>query len=201
MNYSNGYLPGRVPGNPVEFRGCAHRRSGTPRQASHPSVKRASINLLNRLNRRLLRSHPSNSDLLGRMRNYELAFRMQFAVPEALDIDKEPEDIKELYGLNHAMSEHMARKCLMARRLVERGVRFVQIYCEGWDSHENIADEHRKRGLETDQPVAGLLKDLKQRGLLDETLVVWGGRIRPHRRQFHGLLPLPIRDATTTRMP
>ena len=174
VNYSNGYLPAVCQGTLLSSEGIPIVDLAPP-QGVTPQRQEASIGLLNRLNQKLLRSHPSNRDLLGRMRNYELAFRMQFAVPEALDIDKEPEDIKDLYGLNHAMSEHMARKCLMARRLVERGVRFVQIYCEGWDSHENIAEEHRKRGLETDQPVAGLLKDLKQRGLLDETLVVWGG--------------------------
>ena len=174
VNYSNGYLPAVCQGTLLSSEGVPIVDLEPPEGVT-PQRQEASIGLLNRLNRKLLKAHPSNSDLLGRMRNYELAFRMQFAVPEALDIDKEPEDIKELYGLNHAMSEHMARKCLMARRLVERGVRFVQIYCEGWDSHENIALEHRKRGLETDQPVAGLLKDLKQRGLLDETLVVWGG--------------------------
>ena len=80
-----------------------------------------------------------------------------------------------MYGLNQKITEPMGRKCLLARRLVERGVRFVQIYCDGWDSHEDIANEHKKRGMETDKPVAALLRDLKERGLLDETLVVWGG--------------------------
>ncbi|MSO22099.1 MAG: DUF1501 domain-containing protein [Acidobacteria bacterium] len=133
------------------------------------------MTLLNRLNEPYLESDPSNGSLLARMQNYELAFRMQMAVPEALNLDSEPEKIRVMYGLHDKMTEPMGRKCLMARRLVERGVRFVQIYCNGWDSHENIAEEHRKRGYETDLLIAGQLKDLKQRGLLDETLIVWGG--------------------------
>ena len=144
--------------------------AGTGREEQEASVK-----LLNELNEPYLESDPSNSSLLTRMKNYELAFRMQFAVPGALDIDSESEKTKELYGLNDRITEPMARKCLMARRLVERGVRYVQVYCSGWDSHENIAAEHRRRGYETDRPVAALLKDLKQRGLLDQTLLVWGG--------------------------
>ena len=176
VNYANSYLPAVSQGTLLSAEGLPIVDIKPPKGVTSQQ-QQANLSLLNRLNQRLLTTHPSNRDLLGRMRNYELAFRMQFAVPETLDIDQEPESIKNLYGLNDNMSEHMARKCLMARRLVENGVRFVQIYCDGWDSHENIAVEHRNRGLETDKPVAGLLKDLKQRGLLDETLVVWCGEM------------------------
>jgi uncharacterized protein (DUF1501 family) len=100
---------------------------------------------------------------------------MQDSVPQTLDLDEETNATQSLYGLDNRITSAMGRKCLMARRLVERGVRFVQIYCRGWDSHENIAKEHRRRGDEIDKPVAALIKDLKQRGLLDETLIVWGG--------------------------
>src|SRR2546427_9714307 len=100
------------------------------------------------------------------MRNYELAFRMQTAVPETLDLGKEPEHIRRLYGLDDKIAEPMGRKCLMARRLVEAGGRFGQIYSHGWGSHGDPAREHRTRALETDQPPSGLLKDLKQRGLV-----------------------------------
>ena len=174
MNWSNAYLPAACQGtllNPV----------GPPIVDLLPAVEtsrrqqRDNLTLLNQLNEEYLDTNPRNRDLLGRMRNYELAFRMQDAVPEALDIDRETGKTRELYGLNEKITEPMGRKCLMARRLVEHGVRFTQIYCSGWDSHENIAKEHRQRGEEIDRPVAALIQDLRQRGLLDETLIVWGG--------------------------
>ncbi len=114
----------------------------------------------------------------ARIRSYELAFRMQAEAPEAVDLAREPEHIKTLYGLDHKDTEAFGRNCLLARRLVERGVRFVQLYSgtgSKWDSHDNIEPDHAKLCRSMDKPVAGLLRDLKQRGLLDETLVVWGG--------------------------
>lgn len=173
-SYSNGYLPAMT-------QGTLFNSSGPPIVDLKPPEgvtaerQEASIELLNHFNAPYLESNPSNSDLLARMKNYELAFRMQSAVPEAVDLNLEPEKIKELYGFHNKISEPMAQKCLTARRLVERGVRFVEIYSHGWDSHDRIAGHHRRRGQETDQPIAGLLKDLKQRGLLDQTLVVWAG--------------------------
>jgi hypothetical protein len=174
VNWSNGYLP-------AIYQGTLINPTGTPIVDLEPPAgvtldrRNAQIELLNELNRPYLDSNPDNGDLLARMKNYELAFRMQTAVPEALALEKEPPAIRELYGLDDKITQPMARKCLMARRLVERGVRFVQIYHHGWDSHENIAEEHRKRAAESDRPIAALLKDLKQRGLLSQTLVVWGG--------------------------
>ncbi len=174
MNWSNGYLPAACQGtlfNPV----------GDPVVDLQPpphvgrAQQRASLDLLGDLNAKFAAANERNRDLVGRMRNYELAFRMQMSVPEALDIESESTATKELYGLNDKASEEMGRKCLFARRLVERGVRFVEIFCQGWDSHQNIREEHRRRGHESDKPIAGLLKDLRQRGLLDDTLVVWGG--------------------------
>ena len=135
----------------------------------------ANIELINRWNRSRMVAHPLQGDLLARIQNYELAFRMQAAVPEAMDLQGEPESVREMYGINDSITEPMGRKCLMARRLVERGVRFVQVYNASWDSHFDLMVEHTKRAQETDLPIAGLLKDLKQRGLLDQTLVVWGG--------------------------
>jgi hypothetical protein len=173
-NYTNAYLPTAYQGTLLNPEGVPIVDLKPPEGVTLEQQK-ATIGLINQFNKSYLASDPGNSALLGRMKSYELAFRMQMAVPEALDIDKEAENIKALYGLNDKITEPMARKCLMARRLVERGVRFVQIYCDGWDSHENIAEEHRRRGYESDRPVAALLKDLKQRGLLDQTLVVWGG--------------------------
>src|SRR5262249_29327591 len=119
--------------------------------------------------------------LAARIESFELAYRMQAAAPEALDLASEPKHIQRLYGLDDPRCEHFGRQCLIARRLVERGVRFVQIYSGGmenqrsWDGHIDIQGNHSQFAGETDRPVAGLLSDLAQRGLLDETLVIWGG--------------------------
>ena len=172
--YSNAYLPTACQGTLINPQGVPIVDLQPPRGVK-PEQQNETLGLIGKFNRRYLDSDPGNGALLGRMKSYELAFRMQMAVPQALDVDREPEKIKELYGLNDKIAEPMARKCLMARRLVERGVRFVQIYCEGWDSHSDIDGGHRSCAQRSDQPVAGLLKDLKQRGLLSETLVVWGG--------------------------
>lgn len=174
VNWSSGYLPAHCQGTVLNSVGpplvdLLPPLEVTKRQQSD------NLRLLNVLNEQYLDSNPRNRDLLGRMRNYELAFRMQDAVPDALDIQQETANTHSMYGLDNAVTEPMGRRCLMARRLVERGVRFVQLYCNGWDSHENIALQHRRRGEETDLPIAGLLRDLKQRGLLEETLIVWSG--------------------------
>jgi len=174
INWANGYLPAATQGTLLNSEGDPIVDLSPPAGVTTRRQEK-NLELLNQLNSPYLDVHPRNPNLLARMRNYELAFRMQAAVPESLDLNSEPRKIREMYGLDNKITEPMARKCLMARRLVERGVRFVQIYCGGWDSHENIAGEHKKRGMETDRPIAALLKDLKQRGLFDQTLVVWGG--------------------------
>lgn len=174
INWSSGYMPAYYQGTLINSVGDPIVDLQPPEGVTKERQQR-DLTLLNELNASQLNSQPRNPHLLTRMKNYELAFRMQTAVPECLDLSKESEATRELYGLDDKQTEPMARKCLMARRLVERGVRFVQIYSDGWDSHENIAREHRNRGLETDKPVAALLTDLKQRGLFDQTLVVWGG--------------------------
>jgi hypothetical protein len=122
-----------------------------------------------------------NSNLAARIATYELAYRMQATAPEAVDLRSEPDHIKELYGITDKRSATFGRQCLMARRLVERGVRFVQLYSGGnhndanWDAHGDLIDNHTLHAGETDKPIAGLIRDLKQRGLFDETLIVWGG--------------------------
>jgi hypothetical protein len=122
-----------------------------------------------------------NSNLKARIASYELAYKMQSSAPEATDLSNEPEHIQKLYGLDNPRSAAFGRQCLMARRLVERGVRFIQIYSGGnhndanWDAHGDLFDNHTLHAGETDKPIAGLLEDLKQRGLLDSTLIVWGG--------------------------
>jgi hypothetical protein len=133
--------------------------------------------LLARLDQSHRRDRPHQPDLDARIASYELAARMQMAATDALDVSKESEATREAYGLNNPQTASYAKRCLMARRLVERGVRFVQLYIEGqiWDNHENIDSGLRYACGKTDQPVAALLKDLKQRGLFDSTLLVWGG--------------------------
>src|SRR5947207_3969326 len=100
---------------------------------------------------------------------------MQAEMPPAVNIEKEPQETRELYGIGHTETDSLGRRCLMARRLVEKGVRFVQAYAGGWDSHDFIEEAHRNRMRAVDKPIAGLLTDLKRRGLLDSTLVVWSG--------------------------
>ena len=135
--------------------------------------------LLGRLNRMTQAAHPDDSALAARIKSYELAFRMQTAVPEVVSLDRETAATHELYGTQSKPTQSFGRLCLTARRLVERGVRFVQIYHGGggagaWDAHSNLQTNHANNCQQVDQPIAGLIKDLKQRGLLDETLVVWG---------------------------
>jgi uncharacterized protein (DUF1501 family) len=139
--------------------------------------QRAQLDLLKKLNAK----SAADADLAARIESFELAYRMQMAAPEALDIGKESAKTQQLYGLDNPKATHFAKQCLVARRLVERGVRFVQIYSGGmendlsWDGHNNIQKNHGGFALETDQPIAGLLHDLESRGLLESTLVVWGG--------------------------
>src|SRR5205085_10006357 len=123
-------------------------------------------------------SRPDFTELDARIKSYELAFHMQAQAPEAVDLSKESDKTKAAYGMDDKATEVMGRNCLLARRLVERGVRFVQIYHGAgskWDAHSKIESNHSNLCAEMDKPVMALLKDLKQRGLLDETLVVWGG--------------------------
>jgi hypothetical protein len=156
--------------------------------------QRNQLDLLARLNRRNLTQGPDDSELSARIETFELAYRMQMAAPEALDYERETPAIHRLYGIDNPRCTHFAKQCLMARRLVERGVRFVQIYSGGeenersWDGHMNISQNHTGFAGETDIPIAGLLTDLAQRGLLDSTLVIWGGEF--------GRLPLVQRGGT-----
>src|SRR5262249_59120245 len=119
--------------------------------------------------------HGRHEELTARLENYELAFRMQAQVPDLIDLRKEDEKTRALYGVGQDPTDDFGSRCLLARRLVERGVRFVQVYAEGWDSHDYLERSHANRIRATDRPIAGLLRDLRQRGLLDETLVVWCG--------------------------
>jgi uncharacterized protein (DUF1501 family) len=136
------------------------------------------LGLLEKMNRQFAEQHPEQSELEARIASYELAYRMQAAAPESVDLTKESEATKRLYGMDEKETETFGRMCLLSRRLVERGVRFIQLYSGAgskWDAHSGIEKNHGGLFKQTDKPIAGLLADLKSRGLLDETLVVWGG--------------------------
>jgi uncharacterized protein (DUF1501 family) len=140
--------------------------------------QRATVDLINRLNREALPRGEENSELSARIAAYELAFRMQSHAPQVVDISKESEATRRLYGLERKTTAEFGTRCLLARRLIEAGVRFVQLYCgdtNGWDGHSDMEGNHTKLCAQSDLPIAALLTDLKARGLLDSTLVIWGG--------------------------
>src|SRR5688572_31249593 len=140
--------------------------------------QKAKLGLIGALNDIHRRERPGDTQLDARQAAYELAFRMQASAPEAVDLSQEPEKTKEAYGLNRKETAEFGTRCLLARRLVERGVRFVQVYCgagSAWDAHGDLEGNHTRMCARADQPTAALLNDLKARGLLDSTLVVWGG--------------------------
>jgi hypothetical protein len=175
-NWSSGWLP------PV-FQGTPFRASGMPvlnlkpRSPRPADVERGRLELLTQLNLEHRNRHPEELELDARIASFELAARMQLSATEALDFSQESARTRTLYGLDRSVTQSYGTRCLMARRLVERGVRFVQLFMAGqpWDTHANNAAGTRACCEATDLPIAGLLTDLKQRGLLEETLVVWGG--------------------------
>jgi hypothetical protein len=177
-NWSSGWLPAIYQGTQIRSEGSPVFNLSTP--ADIPSAARANqLQLLEKLNQAHLSSHPENSELQARISNFEIAARMQSSVSDVLDLSQESAETKKLYGLDHANSAtaNYAKRCLMARRLVEKGVRFVQVYLHGqpWDTHDKNAEKLKDLCLMTDQPSAALVMDLKQRGLLDSTIVIWTG--------------------------
>lgn len=179
-NWGAGFLPSVYQGTWLRPKGNPIDNLNPPSELNF-HAQRAQLDLLAKLNRSQEVQSTAEAELNARIESYELAFRMQSAAPEAFNIESEPDHIKKLYGLDQPHCKHFAGQCLMARRMVERGVRCVQIYSGGmenqrsWDGHQDIAGNHRGFARETDQPIAGLLADLEQRGVLDETLVIWGG--------------------------
>jgi hypothetical protein len=169
---------------PASFQGTQFRVSGEPILNLQPPEgvsaiqRRQQLDLLKHFNEL---HGPDSAEMQARIESYELAFRMQAHAPEAVDLSQETEATRKLYGLDQPVTEKFGRRCLLARRLVERGVRFVQVYSGGgntedtWDAHSDVDKNHKLHCAETDQPMAALLTDLQQRGLLDSTLVVWGG--------------------------
>jgi len=175
--WGNGYLPATYQGTLLRGGESPILDLKTPKSVS-PEQQRATVDFINQLNRADLRAGEESSELGARIAAYELAFRMQSHAPEVVDISKESEATKKLYGLDSKVTAEFGTRCLLARRLVESGVRFVQLYCgdtNGWDGHADVEGNHAKLCAQSDLPVAGLLKDLKSRGLFDSTLVIWGG--------------------------
>ncbi|MDB6040657.1 MAG: hypothetical protein JWM99_4498 [Verrucomicrobiales bacterium] len=176
-NWSSGFLP-------AVYEGTYFRKEGAPIFHLAPPAgisdrqQRTKLDLLSQLNRHYAVDKSEDSELDARLNSYELAYRMQSAAPEAVDLGKETEATRKLYGMDEKVTAKFGSNCLMARRLVERGVRFVQCYCgsgSGWDAHTDLEGNHSKWCKVSDKPIAGLLADLKARGMLQDTLVVWGG--------------------------
>lgn len=170
---------------PASYQGTVFRRGDHPIADLEPrgpaTAQRAKLDLLGKLNKGVLNRFGQVSEIEATISNYELAFRMQSEVPELLDISRESEVTRKMYGIDQDVTADFGRSCLMARRLVEKGVRFVELLTpahkniDRWDQHSDLINGHRINARSTDKPIAGLLKDLKSRGLLDETLVIWGG--------------------------
>lgn len=179
-NWSSGYMP-------ATYQGTVFRTEGAPILDLAPpagmprGVQRRLIDSIQQANQEHLATRPGNEDLMSRISSYELAYKMQSSAPEAVDLSGEDAATLEMYGINQERTRDFGKRCLLARRLVERGVRFVQLYSGGahnddnWDAHGDLEKNHNYHAGNTDQPVAALLADLKRTGLLDETLVVWGG--------------------------
>ncbi|MFM7862925.1 MAG: DUF1501 domain-containing protein, partial [Planctomycetaceae bacterium] len=179
-NWSSGYMP-------ATYQASVMRSGGSPILDLQPpqefagQPQRRMLDTLRQLNEQHLQTRTDNSSLAARIASYELAWRMQSSAPEAVDLSQETQATQQLYGLDNPRSEKFGRQCLLARRLVERGVRFVQIYSGGahnddnWDAHTDMEANHNLHAAETDRPMAALVQDLQERGLLQDTLIVWGG--------------------------
>jgi hypothetical protein len=171
--YQSGFLPSQYQGTLVKG------AEGIPNLKMPAGVteekRRAQLDFVARMNRSQIERVGTDSDLEARIQSYELAFRMQTAASEAFDLSRESEDTKALYGIDRGESREYGTNCLLARRLVERGVRFIQLVQAGWDAHGDLRGNHLKQAALCDRPIAGLLEDLKRRGMLEETLVLWGG--------------------------
>jgi uncharacterized protein (DUF1501 family) len=171
-NWSSGFLP-------TLYSGVRFRNEGDPildvtsPKGIDPRLQRDSLDLIGSLNQKRLAAE-GDPEIATRLASYEMAYRLQTSAPELMDLRSESKETLNMYGCDPAKPS-FARACLLARRMVERGVRFVNIYHEGWDAHSDVMGNHTRNCAATDQGAAALVKDLKQRGLLDETLVVWGG--------------------------
>jgi hypothetical protein len=179
-NWSAGYMPAAHQGTLFRAKGVPLLDLATPEGVADRTQRR-SLDLLKTLNQTHLAARKNESELAARIKSYELAYKMQVTAAETVDLERESPQLRRMYGLENSLTADFGRKCLIARRLVERGVRFVQLYSGGghiedtWDGHQDCVTNHRKHAGETDQPIGALIADLKQRGLWDETLIIWGG--------------------------
>lgn len=181
INWTSGFLPARHQGVPFRTNAVMPVVDlETPKNVS-TEARQADMRLLAGINKEFADSHPAEGDFAARLRSYELAARMQLSIPEVTDLSREPAYIRKLYGMEDKRSEAFGRNCLLARRLLERGVRFVQLFNGGafgsprinWDGHEDLVENHTVQAATMDQPAAALLKDLKDRGMLEDTLFIW----------------------------
>ena len=197
LNWGAGFLPSVYQGTYLRPTGEPIDNLQPPSVLTNKGRQRSQLDLVKALNRQHLEQNEGDQELAARIESFELAYRMQSAAPEALDISQEPKHLQDQYGIGNKQCEHFAKQCLIARRMVERGTRFVQIYSGGmenqrsWDGHQDIKGNHSGFAGETDQPIAALLGDLEARGLLDETLVIWGGEF--------GRLPIAQKGANPGR--
>src|SRR4051794_20000054 len=179
-NWSSGYMPATYQGTILRSAGVPVLDLKRPERTSEATQRRL-LDTLHDYNAEHHAARPDNTNLAARIASYEMAFSMQRHAPEAVDLASESAETQALYGLDDDKTRDFGRRCLLARRLVERGVRFVQLYAGGahndsnWDAHGDLVQNHTYHAGRTDKPIAGLLKDLKRRGMLDETLIIWGG--------------------------
>ena len=177
-NYGSAFLPAMYQGTRIGWEGRSLKNASMANLANDRltgDAQRRQLELIQSMNQRLAERHPQEAQLDGVINSYELGSRMQQSVPEVMDLDSEPEPIREMYGIGEGRTDNFGRQCLMARRFAESGVRFIELGHGGWDHHRNLKKGIEARCREIDQPIAGLLKDLKQRGMLEDTLVLWGG--------------------------
>lgn len=172
--FSSGFLPAVYQGTHIRTAGAPIQNLSRPDELDG-ETQRALLDQINVWNQRHRDSRPGDTRLDARIANYELAFRMQSAAPELIDISSEPESTRSLYGMDDKNSERFGRMCLLSRRMVERGVRYIHLVNADWDAHGANKKQHESQAAQVDKPIAGLLTDLKRRGMLDSTLVVWAG--------------------------
>jgi hypothetical protein len=192
--YGSGFLPAKHQGTPltVPLNDKTLPIENLRNASSSEAIQRQRIDLTRRLNQRLIDDLHGDANMEGMIQNMELAFRMQTTTPQLVDLSKETNSTLDLYGIGGKESDKHGRACLLARKLSESGVRFVQVTMDGWDHHDNVRGNLPRMCQQTDQPVAGLLKDLKQRGLLDDTLVLWSGEFgrTPWSQDLSGTAPI-----------
>ncbi|MGE0756657.1 MAG: DUF1501 domain-containing protein [Pirellulaceae bacterium] len=175
LNWSSGFLPTTYQGTLFRPEGNPVINLSRPRDVTRDD-QRKQLDLMGRLNQRHLETRPGEKELLGRIQSFELAFRMQMEATDLVDFSTETAETRAMYGIDERETRSFGSKCLMARRLIERGVRFVQVYSDGeWDAHSDVNGNHRGHCRATDRPIDALLTDLKRTGLIKDTLVIWGG--------------------------